>query len=105
VPQATQFRLADMAAHIQSARLSVRSAAKLLDAKDPAATVHCAMAKKLATDMGSQVCNEALQMLGGYGYLKDYHVERYVRDVRVHQILEGTNEIMRHIIGRAIIAD
>ena len=100
--QATQFRLADMAAHIHSARLAVRSAARLLDEGSPLATVHCAMAKKLATDMGSQVCNEALQMLGGYGYLSDYNIERYVRDVRVHQILEGTNEIMRHIIGRSI---
>jgi alkylation response protein AidB-like acyl-CoA dehydrogenase len=101
--QATQFRLADMAAHIHSSRLVLRQAAQLLDDQSPLATVHCAMAKKLVTDMGSQVCNEALQLLGGYGYLKDYHIERYVRDVRVHQILEGTNEVMRMIIGRGLV--
>jgi len=103
--QATQFRLADMAGNIQTSRLAIRSAAQLLDEGSPVATVHCAMAKKLATDLGFQVCNEALQILGGYGYLHDYQIERYLRDVRVHQILEGTNEIMRHIIGRSIISE
>ena len=102
--QATQFRLANMAGDIHASRLAIRSAAKLLDEGSPAATVHCAMAKKLATDLGFGVCNESLQILGGYGYLNDYHIERYLRDVRVHQILEGTNEIMRHIIGRALVA-
>ena len=93
-----------MASDIHASRLAIRSAATLLDQGSPAATVHCAMAKKLATDLGFGVCNEALQILGGYGYLSDYHIERYLRDVRVHQILEGTNEIMRHIIGRALVA-
>mmetsp|Transcript_31063 Transcript_31063/g.23102 ORF Transcript_31063/g.23102 Transcript_31063/m.23102 type:complete len:417 (+) Transcript_31063:41-1291(+) len=102
--QATQFKLADMAGKIVTARLALRSAAKLLDEGHPAATAHCALAKKIATDQGFEVCNEALQMHGGYGYLKDYQIERYVRDCRVHQILEGTNEIMRHIVGRAIVS-
>jgi alkylation response protein AidB-like acyl-CoA dehydrogenase len=102
--QATQFKLADMAGNITMARLSLRHAAALLDAKSPAATVHCALAKKNSTDLCFQVCNDALQLLGGYGYLHDYEIERYLRDVRVHQILEGTNEIMRHISGRALVA-
>lgn len=103
--QFLQFKLAEMAMELVSARLMVRQAAKLLDAKDPGATVMCAMAKKTATDIGFQVANEALQLHGGYGYLKDYQVERYLRDVRVHQILEGTNEIMRLIVSRALLAD
>ncbi len=93
-----------MSGKILSSRLALRHAAALLDAGDPAATAHCALAKKIATDYGFEVCNDALQLHGGYGYLQDYAVERYVRDVRVHQILEGTNEIMRHIVGRAITA-
>ena len=84
-------------------RLS-RNAASLLDQQHPAATAQCALAKKVVTDLGFEVCNDALQMHGGYGYLKDYQVERYLRDCRVHQILEGTNEIMRHIVGRALTA-
>lgn len=91
-----------MAGKIVTSRLALRQAA-LLDAKSPLATVHCALAKKIATDYGFEVCNDALQLHGGYGYLKDYKVERFVRDVRVHQILEGTNEIMRHIVGRALV--
>jgi alkylation response protein AidB-like acyl-CoA dehydrogenase len=102
--QAIQFKLADMAGKISSARLQLRNAAALLDVGHPAATVHCALAKKIATEYGSEVCNDALQLHGGYGYLADYQCERYVRDTRVHQILEGTNEIMRHIVGRALIA-
>ncbi len=102
--QATQFKLADMAGKIQAARLLVRSAAQLLDEGHPAAIAHCALAKKVATDNGFEVCNEALQLLGGYGYLKDYDVERYVRGCRVHSIVEGTNEIMRFIVGRQIVS-
>uniref|UniRef100_A0A7S2WBK3 Isobutyryl-CoA dehydrogenase, mitochondrial n=1 Tax=Rhizochromulina marina TaxID=1034831 RepID=A0A7S2WBK3_9STRA len=101
--QSVQFKIADMAMELHSARLLLRSAAALLDAKDPSATVACAMAKRKATDMGFAVCNEALQLHGGYGYLNDYPVERFVRDVRVHQILEGTNEIMRHIVARSLL--
>jgi len=100
--QAIQFKLADMAGKILSSRLAIRHAAALLEAGDPAATVHCALAKKIATDYGSEVCNDALQLHGGYGYLSDYSVERFVRDVRVHQILEGTNQIMQVIVGRAL---
>jgi alkylation response protein AidB-like acyl-CoA dehydrogenase len=75
-----------------------------LERADPDATLHCAMAKRFATDAGFAVCNEALQLHGGYGYLKDFPIERYLRDVRVHQILEGTNEIMRVIIARRLLA-
>ena len=102
--QAIQFKLADMAGKLVSSRLVLRNAAALLDAKHPAARAHCALAKKIVTDYGFEICNDALQMHGGYGYLHDYHIERYLRDVRVHQILEGTNEIMRHIVGRALVA-
>eukprot|EP00927_Polykrikos_kofoidii_P047312 TRINITY_DN41417_c0_g3_i1.p1 TRINITY_DN41417_c0_g3~~TRINITY_DN41417_c0_g3_i1.p1 ORF type:complete len:447 (-),score=95.98 TRINITY_DN41417_c0_g3_i1:335-1618(-) len=102
--QNTQFKLADMAVDLAASRLMVRNAAKLLDEKDSDATTACAMAKRLATDVGFNICNEALQLHGGYGYLKDYPIERYVRDVRVHQILEGTNEIMRLIISRKLLA-
>jgi len=102
--QALQFRLADMATELEAARLMVRRAAASLDAGDPEATQHCAMAKRFATDAGFQICNEALQLHGGYGYLKDFPIERYLRDVRVHQILEGTNEIMRVIIARRLLA-
>ena len=101
--QALQFKLADMATELDAARLMVRRAAASLDAGDPDATLHCAMAKRFATDAGFHVCNEALQLHGGYGYLKDFPMERYLRDVRVHQILEGTNEIMRVIIARRLL--
>ena len=103
--QALQFRLADMATELEAARLMVRSAARALDARHPEATKRCAMAKRFATDIGFKVANEALQLHGGYGYLKDYPLERIVRDLRVHQILEGTNEIMRVIIARQELAD
>ena len=98
--QALQFKLADMATELEAARLMVRSAAAALDRKDPQATKLCAMAKRFATDAGFQIANDALQLHGGYGYLQDYPLERIVRDLRVHQILEGTNEIMRVIIAR-----
>jgi len=115
--QALQFKLADMATDLHAGRLVLRNAASLLDqrSKQPGggqpgggvsaatATVACAMAKVKATDAGFKVCNEALQIHGGYGYLRDYPLERMVRDVRVHQILEGTNEVMRHIISRALL--
>jgi len=102
--QNTQFKLADMATSLVQSRLLVRNAARLLDEKHPDAPTACAMAKLRATDNGFDICNDALQMFGGYGYLKDYPIERYVRDVRVHQILEGTNEIMRLIISRKMMA-
>jgi len=98
--QGLQFKLADMETQLEAARLMVRRAAAALDAGDPAATRLCAMAKRFATDAGFEVANQALQLHGGYGYLKDYPLERIVRDLRVHQILEGTNEIMRVIIAR-----
>ncbi|HLY55244.1 MAG TPA: acyl-CoA dehydrogenase family protein [Stellaceae bacterium] len=101
--QALQFRLADMATELEAARLMVWRAAASLDAGSPDATMHCAMAKRFATDAGFRICNEALQMHGGYGYIKDYPIERYLRDLRVHQILEGTNEIMRVIIARKLL--
>jgi alkylation response protein AidB-like acyl-CoA dehydrogenase len=95
--QSVQFKLADMCAELHGARLMVRHAAAMMDAKDPNATPYCAMAKRVATDAGFSVCNEALQLHGGYGYLKDYPVERYLRDVRVHQILEVGVEMTCHI--------
>ncbi|RRN63409.1 acyl-CoA dehydrogenase [Caulobacter sp. 602-1] len=98
--QALQFKLADMATELEAARLMVRRAAHALDSRHPEATKLCAMAKRFATDAGFQVANDALQLHGGYGYLQDYPLERIVRDLRVHQILEGTNEIMRVIIAR-----
>ena len=98
--QALQFRLADMATELEAARLMVHSAARALDRGEADATKRCAMAKRFATDVGFHVANEALQLHGGYGYLKDYPLERIVRDLRVHQILEGTNEVMRVIIAR-----
>ncbi|MDQ8037218.1 MAG: acyl-CoA dehydrogenase family protein [Pedobacter sp.] len=101
--QALQFRLADMATELQAARLMVYHAASRLDAGDADATLHCAMAKRFATDACFSVCNEALQLHGGYGYLRDFPLERMVRDVRVHQILEGTNEIMRLITARKLL--
>ncbi|KQM75448.1 acyl-CoA dehydrogenase family protein [Xylophilus sp. Leaf220] len=103
--QALQFKLADMATELVAARQMVRLAASKLDAADPDATTYCAMAKRFATDIGFAVCNEALQLHGGYGYLRDYPLERLVRDTRVHQILEGTNEIMRVIVARRMLED
>ncbi|WGM38901.1 isobutyryl-CoA dehydrogenase [Caulobacter sp. NIBR1757] len=98
--QALQFKIADMATDLQASQLMVRNAASALDNRDPHATKLCAMAKRFATDSCFDVANNALQLHGGYGYLADYPMERIVRDLRVHQILEGTNEIMRVIIGR-----
>ena len=100
--QALQFKIADMATELEAARLMVRNAADALDKKHPRATQLCAMAKRFATDAGFEVANQALQLHGGYGYLKDYPAERIVRDLRVHQILEGTNEIMRVITAREL---
>ena len=98
--QHTQFELADMATELLAARQMVRLAAARLDAGHPEATLYCAMAKRFATDRAFEVCNKALQLHGGYGYIREYPLERHLRDVRVHQILEGTNEIMRVIIAR-----
>lgn len=103
--QNVQFKLAQMATNLQASRLMVRSAARMIDENHPEKTVHCAMAKKFATDACFDICNEALQIHGGYGYLKEYSPERYLRDVRVHQILEGTNEIMQLIIARSLLSD
>lgn len=100
--QALQFKLADMATELEAARLLVHRGAHALDHQHPEAAMYCAMAKRYATDAGFNICNEALQIYGGYGYLKEYPIERYLRDLRVHQILEGTNEIMRVIIARRI---
>jgi alkylation response protein AidB-like acyl-CoA dehydrogenase len=102
--QALQFRIADMATELEAARLMLWRAAASLDAGSPDATLHCAMAKRFSTDIAFNVANEALQMHGGYGYLADYGIEKIVRDLRVHQILEGTNEIMRMIISRHILS-
>jgi alkylation response protein AidB-like acyl-CoA dehydrogenase len=101
--QALQFKLADMATELVAARQMVRLAASKLDAGDPNASTYCAMAKRFATDVGFTVCNEALQLHGGYGYIREYPLERLLRDARVHQILEGTNEIMRVIVGRRML--
>jgi alkylation response protein AidB-like acyl-CoA dehydrogenase len=98
--QALQFRLADMEIELQAARTFLRQAAWKLDTGAPDATVFCAMAKKLVTETGSRVADQCLQLHGGYGYLADYGIEKIVRDLRVHQILEGTNEIMRLIVAR-----
>ncbi len=103
--QALQFRLADMATSLDAARLLVHRAAAALDAKSADASYQCAMAKRFATDAGFAVCDEALQLFGGYGYLKDYPVERHLRDARVHRILEGTNEIMRVLMARKLLGD
>ena len=101
--QATQFTLSDMLTELVAARQMVRLAASKLDSGDGQAGTYCAMAKRFATDAGFKVCNDALQLLGGYGYLREYPMERYVRDTRVHQILEGTNQIMRVIISRRML--
>lgn len=98
-----QFALADMATELRAARALVREAAKAVDEGSPDAAMVCAMAKRFATDAGFKVANDALQLHGGYGYLQDYGIEKIVRDLRVHQILEGTNEIMRVIIGREVL--
>lgn len=101
--QALQFKLADMATELVAARQMVRLAASKLDAGARDASTYCAMAKRFATDAGFNVCNEALQLHGGYGYIREYPLERLLRDARVHQILEGTNEIMRVIIARRML--
>ncbi|MCW5723503.1 MAG: isobutyryl-CoA dehydrogenase [Maricaulaceae bacterium] len=101
--QATQFKLADMATALEASRLMLYRAASSLDAKSPEAPKLCAMAKRFSTDQSFDVANQALQLHGGYGYLKDYPLERIVRDLRVHQILEGTNEIMRVIIAKDVM--
>ena len=103
--QGLQFKLADMATELVAARQLVRLAAYKLDKNDPEKTAYCAMAKRFATDIGFQVCDAALQIHGGYGYVKEYPLERHFRDVRVHQILEGTNEIMRVIIARRLLTE
>ncbi|PYG27610.1 acyl-CoA dehydrogenase family protein [Pelagimonas varians] len=102
--QALQFRLADMEIELQAARTFLRQAAWKLDTGAPDATAFCAMAKKFVTETGSNVVDQCLQLHGGYGYLSDYGIEKLVRDLRVHQILEGTNEIMRVIVARHLIA-
>jgi hypothetical protein len=103
--QALQFKLADMATELEAARLMTWRGAMAIDGNAPDKTQSCAMAKRFATDVGFKVCNEALQLHGGYGYIREYPVERYFRDVRVHQILEGTNEIMRVIIARKLLSE
>ena len=103
--QGLQFKLADMATNLIASRQMVRLAAWKLDNQDSDATMFCAMAKRFATDMCFDVCNDALQIHGGYGYIKEYPLERHVRDTRVHQILEGTNEIMRVIIARRLLIE
>jgi alkylation response protein AidB-like acyl-CoA dehydrogenase len=101
--QALQFRVADMATELEAARVFLYSAAAAYDRGDPNTTRLCAMAKRFSTDVGFEVANQALQLHGGYGYLSEYGVEKIVRDLRVHQILEGTNEIMRLIVARSVI--
>lgn len=103
--QALQFRLADMEIELQAARIFLRQAAWKLDTDAPDAAIHCAMAKKFVTEAGSRVANQCLQLHGGYGYLADYGIEKLVRDLRVHEILEGTNEIMRMIVSRDMISN
>lgn len=101
--QVTQFKLADMATDLEASRLMLYRAAAAIDAKDPSTPKLCAMAKRFATDACFDIVNQALQLHGGYGYLKDYPIERILRDLRVHQILEGTNEIMRVIIAKDVL--
>jgi len=103
--QALQFKLADMVTELIAARQMVRLAAVKLDNKHQQASAYCAMAKRFATDVCFQICDEALQLHGGYGYIKEYPLERHVRDTRVHRILEGTNEIMRLIISRKVLQE
>ncbi len=102
--QVLQFKLADMATNLEAGRLMIYRAADALDRADPHASMYSAMGKRFATDAGFEIVNEALQLHGGYGYLKDYGMEKLVRDLRVHQILEGTNEIMRVVISRKLLA-
>ena len=102
--QTVAFNLADMATDLYMSRLAIRDAARLLDEGHPTAAIACASAKKFATDKGFEICNTALQLHGGYGYLRDYPIERFVRDCRVHQILEGTNQIMNVVIARHVLA-
>ena len=101
--QSLQFKLADMATTLEAARMMLYSAAAAYDRQDPETTVRCAMAKRFASDTGSQVVDDALQVFGGYGYLHEYGIEKLVRDLRVHRILEGTNEIMRLIVARKLV--
>lgn len=103
--EALQFKYADMLTDYEASRLMVHRAALALDQKDANAIMYCAMAKRLATDLCFNICNNALQMYGGYGYIRDYSIERYFRDLRVHQILEGTNEIMRLIIAKQVFQE
>lgn len=103
--QSLQFRLADMATELEAARALLWRAAAALDARDADATRLCAMAKRIATDAGFKVVDDALQIFGGYGYLSDYGVEKLLRDLRVHRILEGTNEIMRVIVARGLLKE
>ncbi|GLT19867.1 acyl-CoA dehydrogenase [Vibrio zhanjiangensis] len=103
--QGLQFKLADMVTELVAARQMVRFAASKLDNQDSEATAYCAMAKRFATDVGFKICDQALQLYGGYGYIREYPMERHFRDVRVHQILEGTNEIMRLIIARRVLSE
>jgi len=101
--QNVQFEIANLAADLHCSRLMLRDAARKLDQRHELKTMYCAMAKKKVTDLGFDICNRALQIFGGYGYLADYEVERFVRDCRVHQILEGTNEIMNLVVSRALL--
>ena len=101
--QSIQFKIADMTTELEASRLMVHRAASSIDNGEPDVTMHCAMAKRWATEACSKICNDALQIHGGYGYLKDFGIEKIVRDLRVHEILEGTNEIMRLIIARQIL--
>jgi alkylation response protein AidB-like acyl-CoA dehydrogenase len=103
--QALQFRLADMATKLEAARALLWRAAAALDAQASDAAILCAMAKRVVTDAGFEVANDALQLHGGYGYLCDYGIEKIVRDLRVHQILEGANEIMQMIVARSLLSD
>lgn len=103
--QALQFELADMATHLVAARQMVRLAASKLDTDAPDANVYCAMAKRFATDLAFDICNQALQLHGGYGVMREYPLERLLRDARVHQIVEGTNQIMRVIVARRMLQD
>ncbi len=102
--QTIQFKVADMGTDLEAARLMLYRAAHALDTQDPQASMYAAMAKRYATDYGFNICNDALQLHGGYGYLKDYGLEKLVRDLRVHQILEGTNEIMRVVVSRRMLS-
>lgn len=103
--QATQFKLADMLTELSAARQMIRYAAFKLDNNQADKTAFCAMAKRFSTDIGFRICDEALQLHGGYGYIKEYPIERHFRDTRVHRILEGTNEVMRLIVARRILSD